>query len=608
MRPTLFQLQVVVAAASLSVLSAGCAGNVGGTSTGTGTGTSPGSAGTTGSGAAGTTSSPGSAGSTSTTGVAGNTGAGGTTVTTGTAGASGLASCPTTGITPTPLRRLTKFEYANSVRNLLGVDTAPVADLPADEVTDGFNNNAGVLTVSSLHAEKYVLVSEALAKAAVTSNLQAVTGSCNTTSRGEDACAMDFATNFGRRAFRRPTTPEDRALLMAAYSAGRTGGSYAEGIEVMIRAALQSAHFLYRLEMTAPSNATAQMVPLSQYEMATRLAFMLWAAGPDDALLDAAGRNELGTKEAVAAKARAMMDDPKARVGITDFYKQWMGTSRLDIMTKSATLFPAYSTGVRDGMKLETPAFVEYVLWTGDHKLQTLLTSPVAFVTSALAPIYGVSAPANSATTARMVMPAATQGRSGVLTQASFLAVQAHPDQTSPVLRGKFVRTAMMCQPPPPPPMDVDISVPPVTMGGTARDRFGAHQTAGSSCMGCHQLMDPVGFTFETFDGIGQFRTTENNKTIDVSGAIVGARDASLNGAFTGVRELGMKLAGSDQVRDCVATQWFRFAAGRGEDYNDGCSLTTLQDNFGASGGDLRELVVAMTQTDAFWYRAPVTP
>jgi hypothetical protein len=598
MRPTLLRIQFAIA-----VLAAGCAGNVGGTGSGVG------SAGTTGpgTGAAGTNGSPGAAGSTSTPGAGGNTGAGGNAVPTGAAGASGLATCPTTAITPTPLRRLTKFEYANSVRNLLGVDPAPANDLPADEVTDGFNNNAGVLTVSSLHAEKYVLVSEALAKAAVTSNLGAVTGSCSTTTRGEDACAMDFATNFGRRAFRRPTTAEDRALLLAAYTAGKTGGSYAEGIEVMIRAALQSSHFLYRLEMTAPSNTTTQMVPLSQYEMATRLSFLIWGAGPDDALLDAAGRNELGTKEAVATKARAMLDDPKARVGITDFYKQWMGISRLDIMTKSATLFPAYSTAVRDGMRLETPAFVDYVLWTGDHKLQTLLTSPVAFVTSALAPIYGVAAPANSATTARMVTPAANQGRSGVLTQASFLAVQAHPDQTSPVLRGKFVRTAMMCQPPPPPPMDVDISVPPVTMGGTARDRFGAHQTAGTSCMACHQLMDPVGFAFESFDGIGQFRTTENNKMIDVSGSIVGARDTSLNGAFTGVRELGMKLAASDQVRDCVATQWFRFAAGRGEDYNDGCSLTTLQDNFGASGGDLRELVVAMTQTDAFWYRAPVT-
>ena len=118
--------------------------------------------------------------------------------------------------------------------------------------------------------------------------------------------------------------------------------------------------------------------------------------------------------------------------------------------------------------------------------------------------------------------------------------------------------------------------------------------------------MDPIGLAFEGFDAIGRFRTTENGVTIDLSGEVIGSRDAALNGKFTGVRELATKLAASDQVRDCVATQWFRFAAGRAEEQPDGCSLTTLQDAFAASGGDLVELVVAMTQTDAFWYRAPL--
>ena len=590
MRPALRHLPVLIPALAIALW--GCSGVVGGGPTGAG------AAGTNGSGAAGNGVSgvSGAAGN----GVAGAAGAGAGVVT-GTAGDGALATCPTTAATPTPLRRLTKFEYANTARNLLGVDTTPVNDLPADEVTDGFNNNAGVLTVSSLHAEKYVLVSEALAKAAV-KNLSTLTGGCNTTTKGEDACATEFANSFGRRAFRRAVTDQDRQMLMAAYTAGKTGGSYAEGIEVMVRAALQSAHFLYRLETTAPANASAPLVPISQYELATRLSFLIWAAGPDDALLDAAGRGELADKAAVATKARAMLADPKARVAITDFYNQWLGTSRLDIMTKSTSLFPQYSDAVRDAMKAETPAFVEYVLWSGDHKLSTLLTSPTAFVSSALAPIYGVST--TSATPQMMSLPAA-QARAGILTQASFLAVQAHPDQTSPVLRGKFVRTKLMCQTVPPPPMDVDITPPAVTSAPTARDRFTAHEMAGGSCMNCHQLMDPIGFAFESFDAIGKYRTTENGATINLAGNILAATDTSLNGTFTGVKELATKLAASDQVRDCVATQWFRYSTGRTEEVPDGCSLTTLQDAFGASGGDLGELVVAMTQTDAFWYRAP---
>jgi pyrimidine deaminase RibD-like protein len=567
-----------------------CSGKVGGGSNLTGT-----SAGT------GAGAGTGTGGAIGTVGTAG-AGQSGGSIGTGAGGDGALASCPTTAITPTPLRRLTKFEYTNSVRNLLGVDTTPVNDLPADEVTEGFNNNAGVLTVSSLHAEKYVLVSEALAKSAV-KNLSTL-APCNTATKTEDACALDFANAFGRRVFRRAVTDQDRQILMAAYSAGRTGGSYSEGIEVMVRAALQSAHFLYRLETTAPASATAQLVPLSQYELAARLSFLIWGAGPDDALLDAAGRGDLADKTAVATKARAMLADPKARVAITDFYNQWIGTSRLDITSKAAAQFPAYSDAVRDAMKAETPAFVQYVLWTGDHKLSTLLTSPAAFVSSALAPIYGVSV---SSTTPQMTTLPAAQGRSGILTQASFLAVQAHPDQTSPVLRGKFVRTKLMCQTVPPPPMDVDITPPAVTTAATARDRFTAHEMAGSSCNGCHQLMDPIGFAFESFDAVGQYRTTENGAMINLSGNVAAAADPALNGTFMGVRELATKLAGSDQVRDCVATQWFRYAAGRTEEVPDGCSLTNLQDAFGASGGDLADLVVAMTQTDAFWYRAPYT-
>lgn len=559
-----------------------------------------GAAGPRGDGGSGGGSTGGSHGGTSSGGLSGGStgGSGG--------GDAALASCPTSVVTRTPLRRLTKFEYANTVKDLLGVDPSPTNDLPADEVTDGFDNNAGVLTVSSLHAEKYVLVSEALAKAAV-ADVAKLTG-CDAAAKGEATCAADFAKRFGRRAFRRPTTTVDEQLLMAAYGSGRDGGSHAEGIEVMIRAALQSPHFLYRWELTAPTDANAKLVPLGPYEIATRLSFLIWSTGPDDALLDAAAHGELATKASVAARARTMLADRRAHVALTAFFNQWLGTSRLDIMSKSATLFPAFSEAVRDGMKRETSALVEHVLWTGDHKLSTLLTTPVAFVTPALAAIYGVSAPGASATAPAMVTLPDGQGRSGILTQASFLAVQAHPDQTSPVLRGKFVRAKLMCQPPPPPPADANISVPDVSAAKTARDRFAGHLSAGTSCNGCHQLMDPIGLTFEKFDAVGSYRETENRVAIDVSGNVSGATDPALNGTFNGVRELGARLAASDQVRDCMAVQWFRYGAGRNEEVPDGCSLSGLQDAFAASGGDLDELFVALTQTDAFWFRAPLTP
>ena len=511
-------------------------------------------------------------------------------------------------VVATPLRRLTRAEYTNTVKDLLNVEVSAAADIPADEITNGFDNNAAVLTVSSLHAEKYVLVSETLAKLAV-QNPSALTSGCDTAAKGEDACALAFATSFGRRAFRRPTTAEDERQLLAAYRAGRDGGSYAEGLEVMIRAALQSPNFLYRLELTPATDPSGTRIALSQFELASRLSYLVWASGPDDSLLDAAAKGELGSKAQVAAKARELLAGPKARSGIGSFFEQWTGTRRLSLTSKNTTLFPAFSTELRDAMARELPAFVNDVLWNGDGRLSTLLTAPVAFVSGPLAQLYGVNAPPASSDgrPVRVQLPD-SQHRAGILTQAGFLSVQGHPDQTSPVLRGKFVRAMLLCQPPPPPPADVDISLPTVDQGATARLRFAAHESAAASCAGCHKLMDPIGLTFEHFDALGQYREQDNGQSIDVSGEILGSSDDSLSGAFNGPAELAAKLAGSAQVRACMTTQWFRFAAGRSEADGDACALSAMQQAFEAAKGDLMDLIVATTQTDAFWYRPQVAP
>jgi hypothetical protein len=134
------------------------------------------------------------------------------------------------------------------------------------------------------------------------------------------------------------------------------------------------------------------------------------------------------------------------------------------------------------------------------------------------------------------------------------------------------------------------------------------HLAAGSSCNGCHALMDPIGLAFESFDAMGQYRELEAGTPIDVSGELTGAMDETLSGPFQGVRELALKLAASQQVRACVATQWFRFASGRSEGDGDTCSLGTLRAALDGSGGDVLELMVATTQTDAFWFRSPLTP
>jgi hypothetical protein len=519
------------------------------------------------------------------------------------AGSAPEASCPAQPVPRTPLRRLTRFEYRNAVRDLLGVDASAASDLPADEVTSSFDNNASVLTVSALHAEKYVLISETLAKQAV-EDVTSLTA-CDAAVQGDEACAAAFAKAFGRRAFRRPTTPEDEQGLLTAYRAGRQGGSHAEGIEVMIRAALQSPSFLYRLE-TSSSGDTRARVPLSPFELATRLSFLIWASGPDDALLDAAARGELASKAQVAAHARELLGRPQARVAVTRFFNQWSGVQRLEITTKSLSAFPTFTAELKAAMAGELSAFVQDVLWSGDRSVRSLLTAPIGFVDASLAGVYGVTVPAGSAPW-RVDLPA-EQGRAGILTQAGFLAVQGHPDQTSPVLRGKFVRAMLLCQPPAPPPPDIDISLPPLAAGATARERLQSHLDAGASCNACHSLMDPIGLAFESFDAMGRYRDSEGGQALDLSGEITGAPDATLAGPFDGARELALKLAESQQVRACLARQWFRFASGRSEADADECSLGAMLEAFDASSGDILELIVASTQTDAFLFRSPVSP
>ena len=507
-------------------------------------------------------------------------------------------SCDETDSPYSPLRRLTRFEYRNSVEDLLLIDAEAVGDLPADS-SDGFDNNAELQLAPELLVEKYVIVSETLASEAI-KNLDALSG-CNPQSIGAETCAQEFAQSFGQRAFRRPLSDADIDMFMSAYHSGADGGNHQEGIEVMIRMALQSPNFLYRLEQSGQPLGRGELIQLTDFELATRLSYFLWGTTPNEDLLELARQGKLSTKAEVEAQARKMLKSPKAQTSITNFLAQWSEVNKLETITKNTELFPNYSSEVKKAMQRELPAFVQYMLDENKLTLETLFTSNKAFVSGPLADIYGVGG--SIANTIREVTLPSEQGRAGLLTQAGFLSVQGHPDQTSPVLRGQFVRAQLLCNPPPPPPDNVDISVPEVGSAATARERASMHLDAGGGCAGCHTLMDPIGLAFEHFDAMGQFRSTENGHDIDVNGEVTLVNDTNLEGEFEGVRELAEKLSRSELVQSCVSKHMFRFATGRFEGTGDSCSMKQAEHAFIESDGDFIELMVAITQTDAFLYR-----
>jgi len=190
--------------------------------------------------------------------------------------------------------------------------------------------------------------------------------------------------------------------------------------------------------------------------------------------------------------------------------------------------------------------------------------------------------------------------RSGLLTQASLLAMHAKPDQTSPVHRGKFVRERLLCQVIPDPPPNIDVSPPPYDPTLSTRERFAQHRD-DSACSGCHALMDPIGFGFENYDAIGRWRDTDGIHPVDATGSFVSTHD--LDGDFEGVVEMSDQLAGSEEVRACMAEQWFRFALKRVTGTRDYCSFTAAYDQFRESGWSIREFMVAIATTEAFAHR-----
>jgi hypothetical protein len=507
----------------------------------------------------------------------------------------GTAACKTIDPGPSPLRRITRTEYDNTVRDLLGDTRRLAAGFPGEESTLGFHNNAETRSVSDVLVEGYLTAAERLATEAV-AHLDKLLP-CDP-ARGEGACLEMFLDTFGKRAWRRPISASERDNLRAAFTMGRASG-FAEGISAVIQLMLISPQFLYRTERGVPVAGTSY-ARLTPYEVASRLSYLLWGTMPDQQLMAAADAGHLGTRAEIAAQARRMVDDQQhAAPMVTEFAGQWLSLDDLATVDKEAMAFPAWKPDLRASMRAETDRFIEHVLWKGDGKLATLLTAPYSFMNGALAAYYGVTAAGGDAFTQVMLDPAQ---RSGLLTHAGLLSVFGNNDVglTSLVYRGRFVREQLLCQPIPDPPDNAQDDNPPLTPTTTARE-WSVARRAKATCGACHTQIDPIGLGLENFDAIGLFRTVEKGKPIDAAGELTGT---DVDGPFTGAPALGKKLAGSQTVRDCVALQWFRWGYGRDAGPRDACNVATLDRVFASSGGNVRELLLALTQTDAFLFRS----
>lgn len=501
---------------------------------------------------------------------------------------------------PSPIRRLTRFEYDATIRDLLGDDSQPSKSFPSEEEAHGFTNNANVMGVTPVLAEQYMVTAEALAMRAVSKTVFMLP--CDPMVAGEGPCAKMFIETFGLKAFRRPLTVDEVDELLAVFAEGKAQtGEFKGGLRLIIASMLQSPMFLYRVELATSPDPSGKFEQLGPYEMASRLSYLLWGSMPDDALFRAAAAGELSTPAQLEAQARRMIKDPRAEQMVMHFHKEWLGLHGFEMLLKANDIYPDWTPELRDDLAAETKAFLAEWYWR-DGTLNGFFNAPYTFVNERLAKLYGLPAPAGSGL---IKVDTAGRDRFGFLTQGSFLALNSKPNQPSPIHRGKFVREKLLCDILPPPPNNIIIKPPDVKPGSTSRERFEQH-TKDASCRQCHQLMDPIGFGFEHYDGIGKFRSTEEGKTIDAKGQFVNTLD--LDGAFEGLPTLAQKLAGSKQVSDCVVTQWFRYGYGRLETDGDRCTVDRLQKAFSASKQDAKELLVQLALTDSFRFKRRVSP
>ena len=513
---------------------------------------------------------------------------------------------------PAPIRRLTRVEYNNTVYQLLGDASQPANAFPPDEEAAGFDNQAAALVVSPLLAEHYMTTAEALAADHAPALMQQYMPFC-ADGLDPEVCAGEaeaFVQVFGKRAYRRPLTDEEVGVHLGLFTEGTSLGEGVYeplvGVEMTISAMLQSPHFLYRVEFGMPDPDLADdVVALTSHEIASRLSYLLWNTMPDATLFAAADADELRTPEQIEAQARRLFETPRAREAVKNFHRQWLDLddieSHIEATGKSADIYPDYYAEILPLWRRESEAFFDYAIFEEGASVDTLFTASYSMMNQELADFYGVAGPSGEEFERVDLDP---NRYSGFLTHSGLLALHSKPDRSSPIHRGKWVRETLLCQSPPPPP-DIVPEPPNVDPNQTTREQFLEH-SADALCSGCHRLMDPLGFGFEHFDGIGQYRETEWGLEIDASGEFISTLD--IDGPYDGVVEMGARLASSEQVKACVVQQWFRFGYGRVETDDDVCSMDEILLAFAEADYDIKELIIALAKTDAFRYRRAVNP
>jgi hypothetical protein len=500
---------------------------------------------------------------------------------------------------PARVRRLANAEYDASVQALLSTQRRPASELdfPPDLRRDGFTVNAAQ-RVDAVSVERLADAADALTAEAQTNGTLARLAPCETPADAT-SCARRFITTFGAKVYRRPLVEDEVKALLALYAVGADGASYLEGIAHVTRGLLQSAGFLYVTEIgngKARPDATVELTP---YEIAASLSYLVTSAPPDDQLAAKAASGALADPAERELEARRLYKtDPRAQDTVVRVVREWLGIDRIDASAKDSLVYPDFERE-KPRIVAESRDFVRAVAFESTGTVSELLGAHWT-VSSGPLDLYRTAGdgPALPSSSTRLT------DRVGILNQSAFLASYALAHEGHPIFRGVAVAQRVACMGlDSPASFNIQVIPPAPDPTVTTRQRYDVH-VKDSICAGCHDIIDPFGFSFEHYDGIGARRELDHGKTVDSTVDVSVKR--GFDGHYTDSNQLATAMAESTKVRECFARNMFRAAAAAG----DGAA-TPGEDEFmhvwratsAAARGNIVETLISTTKGPGFVLR-----
>jgi hypothetical protein len=538
-------------------------------------------------------------------GAGAGVGAGGSSAGAGGGSAGGDPNCTPAVRTTSQVPRMSNPEYDRTIRDLLGLTNLATADGVAPSTRLATEQTGGL---TELAWANYKDVADKIATQVIGDpTLRGNFLKC-TPAAGDATCFSSTIVEFGRRAFRRPLTPEEITRFEQVITDGPTitpTGSTDEIAQTLLYMFLISPSFLQRAEVTELSDGAGHFT-LSSHEVATRLSYMLWGTTPDAALAQAADANLLSTPEQIAVEAQRMLQDPRAREMVQVFHQYYLlmrAEGRWGTANRDTTLFPNFKPELVSLITDETLKFFDKITFTPGSTFTDFLTSPIAFVNRDTAPLYGLDPTAFGAELTETTLDPST--RPGFLTRLGFLMNFSSYTRTNPIYRGAFITKEVLgITLDAPPPGATETPLPTDAALDTNRKQVEA-QTAGATCAGCHVgYVNPPGFAMEAFDAMGAYRTTETNGApLDTTGEVI-IEDGQPAVHITNPAELMAAIASSRGAMRRYVERWVSFAYQREGDPMDGCTVDQLAAKITAGNYTVLNLIVDLTQTQSFRVRA----